>query len=99
MLMSGRREAYPPTLGVGNCSVGPALDSTSAHLQQISVSFRAVGPSFGNGADGAYLYFCFVQRREFIEAKISDPSELLSGRTCFLVGCIGVSFRLGQARV
>ena len=96
--MSGRREAYPPTVRVGNCRVGPELVSIQCYLQQISVSFRAVGPSFGNGADGAYLCFCFVQRREFIEAKISDPSELLSVRTCFLVGCIGVRFRLGQAR-
>ncbi len=53
--MSGRREAHPPVQQVGNCRVGPALDSTSAHLQQISVSSRAVGPSFGNGADGADL--------------------------------------------
>ena len=57
-----------------------------------------MGPSFGKGADWAYLCFCFVQRRESMEAKISDPSELLSVRTCFLVGCIGFSFRLGQAR-
>ena len=84
--MSGRREAYPRSIvcSVGNRSVGPALDSTSAHLQQISVSLRAVGPSFGNGADWAYLCFCFGQRRESIEDKISDPSELLSVRTCFL---------------
>ena len=58
-----------------------------------------MGPSFGNGVDWAYLCFCFVQRRENIEAKISDPSELLSVRTCFLVGCIGLGYRLGQAKI
>jgi len=69
------------------------------YLRQISVSSRAVGSSFGNGADWAYLCFCFGQRRESIEAKISDPSELLSIRTCFLVGCSGFGYRLGQARI
>ena len=54
---------------------------------------------FGNGADGADLCFCFGQRRESIEAKISDPSELLSVRTCFLVGCSGFGYRLGQAKI
>ena len=54
---------------------------------------------FGNGADGADLCFCFGQRREFIKAKISDPSELLSVRTCFLVGRSGFGYRLGQAKI
>jgi len=69
------------------------------YLRQISVSSRAVGSSFGNGADWAYLCFCFIQRRENIEYKIPDPSELLSIQTCFLVGCIGFIFRLGQAGI
>jgi hypothetical protein len=85
------------SLNVGNCSIGPALNSTRAIFSRL-VFQVGLWDQVGNGADGAYLYFCFVQRREFIEAKISDPSELLSVRTWFLVGCIGVSFRLGQAR-
>ena len=44
------------------------------------------------------MCFCFVQRREILKSKIPDPSDLLSVRTCFLVGCIGFVFRLGQAR-
>jgi len=58
-----------------------------------------VGPSLGNGADWAYLCFCFVQRREIIEAKISDPSELRTIRICSFVGGSGFGYRLGQARI
>ena len=58
-----------------------------------------MGPSFGNGADGAYLYFCFVQRREIMEVKCSGFAELRSiRRIVFFVGCIGFGYRLGQAR-
>ena len=98
--MSGRREAYPRSIvcSVGNRSVGPALDSTSAHLQQISVSSRAVGPSFGNGADGAYLCFCFVQRREIMEVNVLVSRSFVLLGVVFFVGRIGFGYRLGQAR-
>jgi len=55
-----------------------------AIFQQISVSFRAVGPSFGNGADGAYLCLCFVKRRDIMEVKGFGLAEICSFWICFL---------------
>jgi uncharacterized protein with PQ loop repeat len=38
----------------------------------------------GNGADWAYLYFCFVQRRDIMEEKRFRSTELCSFWICSL---------------
>ena len=96
-LISGRREAYPPSTKQEIVVQDQSQFSIQSYLQQISVSRRAVGPSFGNGADWAYLCFCFVQRREIMEVKCSQSFVLFE--IVFFVGCIGFGYRLGQARI
>ena len=57
-----------------------------------------MGPSFGNGADGAYLCFCFVQRREIMEVNVLVSRSFVLLGVVFFVGRFGFGYRLGQAR-
>jgi len=82
--MSGRREAYPRrACSVGNRSVGPALISTRAIFSRL-VFQVGLWDQVGSGADWAYLYFCFVQRRDRMEDKLFRLTELCSFWICSL---------------
>ena len=97
--MSGRREAYPPKKQVGNRRVGPALDSTSAHLLQISVSIRAVGLSLGMEQMGPICFSALSSGGILWKLNVLIWQSFVRFDLVFFGGCIGFGFRLGQARM
>ena len=55
-----------------------------------------MGPSFGNGADGAILCFCFVQRREIMEVNVLVSQSFVLLGIVFLLDVLASVFGLGK---
>ena len=55
-----------------------------------------MGPSFGKGADGAILCFCFVQRREIMEVNFLVSQIFVLLGFVFLLDVLTSAFGLGK---
>jgi len=96
--MSGRREAYPP-LTVGNCSIGPALNSTRAIFSRLVFQVGLWDQVLGMEQMGPICVSALSSGGILWKTNIFVRPSFVHFGFVQLVGCSGFGFRLGQARM